>query len=303
MATKKSGAAVKKTTRKPSSTARKTTTKVTTVRAAASSRNSVSKRLDDNLVNILLAELVGTFVLTSVALMTASDVLPLFVGLTMAVLAMVVGGVSGAHVNPAVTFGLWSARKLKAVLVPCYWVAQLIGGMAALLVSNAVAGTKVGLDFGHFGTFSWPIFFVELVGTAVFLFALTSVLNRNELSVGNKALGIGLSLFVGLVVATSLYTASRQAAITQYQQDATTAQTDGKDSPKIPHEVYVNGATLNPAIALASTESTTSELNGSTPADNESHYSRFSWEVILSTLIGAALGANLALLVAYRFRS
>lgn len=303
MATKKSGAATRKTANKPSSSARKTTTKVTTVKAAASSRSSVSRRLNDNLVNILLAELIGTFVLTSVAMMTATEILPLFVGLTLVVLVMVIGGVSGAHVNPAVTFGLWSIRKLKSALVPFYWVSQFIGAMASLLVINAVAGTKVGLDFGHFATFSWPIFFVELVGTAVFLFGLVSVLNRNDLTNGNRALGVGLSLFVGILVASSLLGNARQQAFANFQTDASEAQAAGQAAEKVPHTVLVNGATLNPAIALASTEMTESEISTGQAAEGEKEFSRLGWETILSTLIGAALGANLALLVAYRFRS
>lgn len=303
MATKKTGAAAKKTTKKPSSTTRKATTKVTTVKAAAASRNAVSRRLNDNLVNILLAELLGTFVLTSVALMSASDILPLYVGLTLVVLVMVVGGVSGAHVNPAVTFGLWSVRKLKTALVPFYWVAQFIGAMAALLVMNAIAGTKVGLDFGHFATFSWPIFFVELIGAAVFLFGVVSVLNRNDLTNGNRALGIGLSLFVGLVVAGSLLGNARQQAYATFQSDASQAQSAGETAAKLPHTVLVSSAALNPAVSLASVEATESQLTTGQVADDEAQYSRLGWETILSTLIGAALGANLALLVAYRLRS
>ncbi len=302
MATRKTAASSKKTTatrKKAAPVAKKTTTKVTTVAASASgAARSTTSVLPTNLVNILLAELVGTFVLTSVALMTSSDVVPLYVGLTLAVLVMAVGGVSGAHVNPAVTFGLWASRKLKSALLPFYWIAQLIGAMAAVLVGSAVSGTKIALDFGHFGTFAWPIFFAELIGTAIFIFGLVSVVNRAELTVNMKAFGIGLALFVGLLVGGTFYTQSRTAAIDKYQ---TAAQKDS--GAEISHEIYVKGVTLNPAIALASTESTKSELTSGSAAGSEKHYSRLGWETILSTLIGAALGGNLALLVAYRFRS
>jgi len=303
MATRKTAASSKKTAatrKKAAPVAKKASTRVTTVAASASSNRSRASRgaLPTNLVNILLAELVGTFVLTSVAIMTSSDVVPLYIGLTFAVIVLAVGGVSGAHVNPAVTFGLWASRRLKSALVPFYWVAQLIGAMAAVLVGSAVSGTKIALDFGHFGTFTWPIFFAELIGTAIFIFGLVSVLNRAELSSNGKALGIGLALFVGLVVGGTFYTEARTGAISKYQ---TAAQKDS--NAEISHEIYVKGVTLNPAIALASTESTKDELTSGSAGDSEKHYSRLGWEVILSTLIGAALGGNLALLVAYRFRS
>ncbi|MBP7837526.1 aquaporin, partial [Candidatus Saccharibacteria bacterium] len=65
----------------------------------------------------LLAELVGTFILTIVAI---AGGVPLVVGFTMIVLVLVLGIVSGAHVNPAVTIGLWSIKKFEGRKVPFY---------------------------------------------------------------------------------------------------------------------------------------------------------------------------------------
>lgn len=308
MATKKSvkssSSATKKAAPKKAVGVPVTTTTVHTVRASDHRSTSNKLSIEVNTVNIVVAELIGTFILATVAIMTASDSLPLYVGLTMAVLVMVLGAVSGAHINPAVTFGLWATRRLKTVMVPFYWVAQMLGGMAAVVVATAIAGTKLNLSFGHFNTFSWPIFWIELVGTAVFLFGLVSVMKRIELSNTAKAFGIGLSLFVGLVVAGSIYTPMRQAAITSYQSNMSQSKTQTTDGSDIPHQIYVSGATLNPAIALASTETPKSTLLGSSSGDSstETHYSRLGWEVILGTLIGAALGGNLALLIDYRFK-
>lgn len=308
MATKKAA------TKKPASTSAKkvapkksaaSTTTVRTVsatepvaRPVARPTTRSSAKLESNTLNIVLAELVGTFVLTMVALMTAGEVLSLYVGLTLALLVMSIGAISGSHVNPAVTFGLWVAGKVRPMLVPFYWGAQFLGAMAAFVVLNLVAGSKLGLDFGHFGEFSWTIFLVEFVGTAIFLFGLVSVLSRNELSNAGKALGVGLSLMVGIVVAGTLYASARQVAITNYQTEASKS---AQSAPAIPHTVYVKGATLNPAIALVATEATESELKQSQPADDEKHYTRLSLEVIVSTLGGAALGALIARLLAYRF--
>jgi aquaporin Z len=310
MATKKSAATVKKrtTAKKPATRAAKTTTKVTTVRSAAAPVRATNvqrtERTDSilnlSLLNLVVAEVVGTFILTLVALATAQMVVPLFVGLTLVVLVLVIGTASGSHVNPAVTFGLWAARKVKSALVPFYWLAQMLGAFLAVVVLNGVAGKAPAFAFDHFGTFSWPIFWLELVGTAVFLFGLTAVVKRQQLSNTARALGIGLSLFVAIVVSGTLYNNIRTVAIKNYQDSM---QHNPSKEPEIPHEIYVSGATLNPAVALAATETTKAELQSSQTggATEDKRYSRISWEVILATLVGAALGSNLALLVGHRF--
>ena len=71
---------------------------------------TVSAKLDtklpSNLINIVLAESIGTFILTLVALFSASVLAPLYVGLTLMVIVMTIGAISGAHVNPS--RHLWS---------------------------------------------------------------------------------------------------------------------------------------------------------------------------------------------------
>lgn len=310
MATKKSATTVKKrtTTKKPAARAAKTTTKVTTVRRAAAPVRTEGVQQTTNaqsifnlsLLNLVIAEIVGTFILTLVALATAQMVVPLFVGLTLVVLVLAIGTASGSHVNPAVTFGLWAARKVKSVLVPFYWLAQMLGAFLAVVVLNGIAGKAPAFAFDHFGTFSWPIFWLELVGTAVFLFGLTAVVKRHRLSNTARAIGIGLALFVAIVVSGTLYGNIRTVAVKNYQDSA---QKNPTKEPEIPHEIYVSGATLNPAVALAATETTKAELQSSQAggASEDKRYSRLGWEVILATLIGAALGSNLALLISHRF--
>jgi glycerol uptake facilitator-like aquaporin len=256
-------------------------------------------------INIVLAEVFGTFILTVVALsaIQTQDLVGLFVGLTLAVVVMAIGTISGSHINPAVTFGLWATRKLKTVMVPFYWGAQFIGAAAALVVMNLVSQTQHGISFAHIGQFDGTLFGIELVGTAVFLFGLVSVLNRKELTDGAKALGIGLSLLVGVAVASSVNAQARSTAIANYQKAASSVTEDNKEEPTIPAVLFSKGATLNPAISFVQTEMTESELKGTSDGgETEQHISRFALDSILGTLIGAALGANLALLVNYRFR-
>lgn len=300
--------ATKKTTKSTSATSKKAAPKrpattVTTVKSTtATSRKSagITSKLDNNTINIVMAELIGTFILTLVALLTLQNIMPLYVGLTLALLVFGIGTVSGAHVNPAVTFGLWAAQKVKSILVPFYWGAQLLGAMGAVVVLSLVSGGNLALDFGNFGQFHQNIFAVELIGTAVFLFGFYLVLNRLDLSAGHKALGVGLSLMVGILVASSLF------SMVQTNVDQTKISNEVNEQGQqvlknVPHELKIKGATLNPAIALASTENTDSQLQNQPAGDGEKQYSRFGMEVIVGTLLGAALGANLARLVSYRF--
>ena len=61
---------------------------------------------------------------------TAGDLLgvALAFAIALAVLVYALGGVSGAHFNPAVTFALALARRFRWVEVPAYWIAQCLGG-------------------------------------------------------------------------------------------------------------------------------------------------------------------------------
>lgn len=300
MATKKAASTKKATAKKPA--AAKTTVRTvakpapkTVARPVATPvvRSSAASSLPSNIVNIVFAELAGTFVLTLVALLTFKETGALYVGLALTVLVLAIGAVSGSHVNPAVTFGLWAMRRLKSILVPFYWGAQFLGAMLAVIVINAVTGDWLkggtyNLNFDHIWTMDWSIFGVELVATAVFMFGLAAATSRRELSVGARAFGVGLSLMAGLLVGSSLL------ANVQASYD-TSKWASVKD---VQHGYRVKSVAANPAVALASVEATDSSLTGQRADKTEKQYSRFTSEVVLGTLLGAALGGNLYLLVA-----
>ena len=291
MATSKSGSTKKAAAKKPSS---RTTETKTTVKAAASEpKPSVFKKAsgEPNYPAIIVAEVIGTFILTLVALLTLQQFAALYVGLTVAVLVLSVGAVSGAHLNPAVTFGLWAAGKLKTTLVPVYWIAQFVGAILAVLVLGLFSGNGYALNFENFATINWGIVSVEILGTAVFLFGLIAAVSNDKLSQVGKAFGVGLALTVGVLVSGS--------AFSTLQSGVDTSKVDINKSETIPREYLVKGATLNPAVALASTENTASQLSGYGATEEEEKYSRLGLEVIFGTLVGAALGTNLYLLLAY----
>jgi MIP family channel proteins len=105
-----------------------------------------------NLIRILTAEFVGTFALVFVGCGAAALGLGGLVGVALAhglvALAFVymVGHISGAHINPAVTLSVWAAGKMKTGLAAAYTVTQLIAGVvAAYALSFCLGGTQTGL--------------------------------------------------------------------------------------------------------------------------------------------------------------
>lgn len=302
MATKKAASTKKTTAKKPATKPAKTTVRtvsasakpaakvekadVKVVRPVAAERKS--QALPGNIVNIVFAELFGTFGLVLVALFAAKETGALYVGLFLAVMVMAVGAVSGSHLNPAVTLAKWTMRQLKSVLLPFYWGAQFLGAMLAVIVINWVTNNSLHLDFSHLGSMNWAIFAVELVGATVFMFGLAAATNRRTLGTGSAAIGVGLSLVAGLVVAASL--------LANVQGTVDTSNVTSVD--KLPHELRVKGATLNPAVALAATEQSDSVFTGSQADKNEKQISRLSLEVVLGSMIGAVIGGNLYLMIA-----
>lgn len=282
---------------KPSTKPKKATTtaakKVTTSRVVSST--SVTRPAVSRFATItpqaLVAEAVGTFGLALAALTAPADQ-PLLVGLALAVLLLGMIKVSGGHFNPAVTFGLWAMNKLELVKVPFYWLAQFIGALGAFMVLGAYNGNGSNLDMSNFAAWDWRVFWVELIGAALFLFGLVATL-KNASTVAARAAGIGLSLTVGLVIAGGLLTAN-----------ATREQTDvqGGESQAVSQTFASQGAALNPAIALAQTERDVTAINksisGENATDAQKTPSHFTLPVVLGSLLGAAIGANLYLLLA-----
>jgi aquaporin Z len=110
------------------------------------------------LVNRTLAEFLGTFMLVfggcgSAVLAAAFPGVgigllgvALAFGLTVLTMAYAVGRVSGGHFNPAVTFGLFTARRIPASDLLPYIVAQIVGAVAAAGVLAVIASGKPGFS-------------------------------------------------------------------------------------------------------------------------------------------------------------
>jgi aquaporin Z len=72
-------------------------------------------------------------------------------GLTVLTMAYAIGHVSGCHLNPAVTLGLWSAGKFPAKEVVPYIVAQVVGGLVGAALIAAIATGKADFSIVQSG--------------------------------------------------------------------------------------------------------------------------------------------------------
>ena len=106
-----------------------------------------------NLSQKVVAEFLGTFALIFIGagsicadqfLKTASQgsvgLLGIAVahGLAIGIMVSAVGHISGGHFNPAVTIGFWVTRRMGTFTALAYWIAQLVGGIAAAYLLRAV---------------------------------------------------------------------------------------------------------------------------------------------------------------------
>lgn len=151
----------------------------------------------------LAAELFGTFTLSLVVLLSVNGIFPIptpvLASLVLLLFVYSIGSVSGCHINPAVTLGLVSLKKIDPKIALTYIAAQVMGGFLAFLVFYAmnlnhtpvVSATTQNLVF-------------ELIGMIIFTFGIGAVVLgkvRDSLSGimvgGSLLLGISISAMGG----------------------------------------------------------------------------------------------------------
>ena len=109
--------------------------------------------------NSYIAEALGTFLFLGIGIGVAYSVfgqdwfvvavaVALAFGLALVVMVSAFGAISGAHFNPAVTFGLWVAGKIDPVKAAGYIIAQLIGVVAASIVIRYVFPPEIPSSAG-----------------------------------------------------------------------------------------------------------------------------------------------------------
>ncbi|MDO9367250.1 MAG: aquaporin Z [Sphingopyxis sp.] len=165
-----------------------------------------------------LAEFIGTFWLvfggcgSAVLAAAFPDVgigllgVSLAFGLTVVTMAYAIGHISGCHLNPAVTVGLWAGGRFNARDIPLYVIAQVVGAIvAAFLLYHIASGTPAydlatnglaanGFDAGSPGRYNvWSAFIIEIVLTAFFLWIIMGSTDGRA-PAGFAPLAIGLAL-------------------------------------------------------------------------------------------------------------
>ena len=199
----------------------------------------------------LLAEALGTFwlVLTGCGSAVLAAGFPevgigllgvsLAFGLSVLTMAYTVGGISGGHFNPAVRLGLVIAGRFPAVKLLPYWIAQLVGGIAAagvlyLIVTGKADVAGVGgfasngygeASPGGYGLTAALV--TEVVLTAVFLVVILGS-TASFAPVGFAPIAIGLCLtlihLVSIPVTNTSVNPARSTAVALFAEGPALAQ-------------------------------------------------------------------------------
>jgi aquaporin Z len=177
----------------------------------------------DERIRIGIAEAIGTMILIvggpGTAILATGGFFPkgsvgvlgvaLAFGLSLLVAAYAIGSISGCHINPAVTLGLWVIGKTKTRELPFYIVGQIVGGLIGALVIFIIAKSSAvsfsaktsGFASNGYGIHSpggFPLATVclaEIFFTAIFVFIIAST-SRKSMPVGQTGLTVGLTLAV-----------------------------------------------------------------------------------------------------------
>ena len=159
------------------------------------------------------AELIGTFVLTflgcgaAVSLNCGSDTASIVgtavaFGLAVVAMAYTIGGISGCHINPAITLGVYLSGRMNAKDCGMYMLFQVIGAIIAAALLALFVSTDPGLARGTTTGANacasdnlWNGLVVEFVLTFIFVLVVLGATAKTNGATNNFAgLAIGLAL-------------------------------------------------------------------------------------------------------------
>jgi aquaporin Z len=194
----------------------------------------------------LSAEFIGTFWLVlggcGSAVLAASfpDVgigllgVSLAFGLTVLTMAFAIGHISGCHLNPAVSIGLWSGGRFSATELGPYIAAQVAGGLAGAAILYVIATGQAGFDvtagfasngYGEHspGGYSLTAALVtEIVMTFMFLIIILGATDkRAPQGLAPIAIGLGLTLIhlISIPVTNTSVNPARSTGVAIFQGD------------------------------------------------------------------------------------
>jgi len=160
-------------------------------------------------------------------------------GLTVLTMAFAIGHISGCHLNPAVSIGLWAGGRFPASKLLPYIVAQVLGGLAAggvlYLIASGAAGFDVAKGFASngYGAHSpggyslLSALVCEVVMTMFFLIVILGATDRRA-PAGLAPIAIGLALtlihLISIPVTNTSVNPARSTAVALYVGDWAVAQ-------------------------------------------------------------------------------
>ncbi len=127
-------------------------------------------------------------------------------GLTVVTMAYAIGHISGCHLNPAVSIGLWMGGRFSAKELPGYIFAQVLGGIAGAGILYLIATGKTGFEIGGFASNGYAehspggysmlaVMITEVVMTFMFLIIILGATHsKAPKGFAGIAIGLGLTL-------------------------------------------------------------------------------------------------------------
>ena len=147
------------------------------------------------------AELIGTFGLTLVVFLSlasgnAAVATPILAGLALGLFVYTLAPISGTHINPAITVGLFMINKIEVKEAVGYIVAQFVGAFLAMRVALAL-GATVTLTAGNTIT----VGVAEALGALFFGFGVAAVAS-GKVPESMSGIVVGGSLLFGISLAS-----------------------------------------------------------------------------------------------------
>lgn len=161
-------------------------------------------------------------------------------GLTVLTMAYAIGHISGCHLNPAVSIGLWAGGRFEAKELAPYIIAQVIGGIIAGGVLYLIASGQPGFDlvssgfasngYGEHSPGNYSItaaLITEVVMTMAFLVIILGATDsRAPQGFAPIAIGLGLTLIhlISIPVTNTSVNPARSTGVALYVGDWATSQ-------------------------------------------------------------------------------
>jgi aquaporin Z len=154
-------------------------------------------------------------------------------GLTVLTIAFAIGHISGCHLNPAVSIGLWSGGRFPAAELGFYILAQVAGGLLGAAVLYLIATGKAGFEIGGFASNGYgehspggyslvSALTTEIVMTFMFLIIILGATDkRAPQGFAPIAIGLGLTLIhlISIPVTNTSVNPARSTAVALFAGD------------------------------------------------------------------------------------